>query len=104
ARREAEMPPFSRLAAIIVEGTKEDAVIKTAKTLAASINHQLSTINLLGPAPAPLYRLRDKYRYRLLIKADRKINVPELIKGLLGSIKTPSSVRVKVDIDPVSFL
>ncbi|MFO0389296.1 MAG: primosomal protein N', partial [Alphaproteobacteria bacterium] len=46
ARREAEMPPFSRLAAIIVEGTKEDAVIKTAKTLAASINHQLSTINL----------------------------------------------------------
>lgn len=104
ARREAEMPPFSRLAAIIVEGTKEDAVIKTAKTLAASINHQLSTINLLGPAPAPLYLLRGKYRYRLLIKTDRKINVPELIKGLLESTKTPSSVRVKVDIDPVSFL
>ncbi len=104
ARREAEMPPFTRLAALIVEGKKEDLVIKTAKQLAASINHQLSTIHLLGPAPAPLYRLRDKYRYRLLLKAERKTNLPELMKNLVESVKSPSSVRVKIDIDPVSFL
>jgi primosomal protein N' (replication factor Y) len=104
ARREAHMPPFSRLAAIIVEGKKEDMVIRTAKLLASTVHHSPSTIHLLGPAPAPLYRLRDKFRYRLLIKADRKINVPELMKNLVESVKAPSSVRVKIDIDPVSFL
>ncbi len=104
ARREAEMPPFTRLAAIIVEGTKEDAVVRTAKQLASVIHSMASDIHLLGPAPAPLYRLRDRYRYRLLLKAGRKTNLPDTLKGLLYSMKMPSSVRLKADIDPVNFL
>ncbi|MDX2113872.1 MAG: primosomal protein N' [Alphaproteobacteria bacterium] len=107
ARESAKMPPFARLAAVIVEGSKEDAVIKTAKQLAASfpvIRHPSSVIRLLGPAPAPLYRLRGLYRWRLLVRADRKVNLPELMSGWLESVKPPSSVRIKIDIDPVGFL
>ena len=103
ARENANMPPFSRLAAIIVEGEKEDEVVKTANDLAA-IHHSPSTIHLYGPAPAPLFMLRGKFRYRLLVKAERKINLPVVMKNWVESIKTPKTVRVKIDIDPQSFM
>jgi primosomal protein N' (replication factor Y) len=104
ARKNADMPPFSRLAAIIVEGEKEDAVIKTANSLASVIRHPTSTIRLYGPAPAPLFMLRGKFRYRLLIKADKSVNLPDMLKNWADSVKPPSSVRIKLDIDPQSFL
>ncbi len=104
ARKNANMPPFSRLAAVIVEGEKEDAVIKTANHLASVIRHPSSAIHLYGPAPAPLALLRGKFRYRLLVKADRNINLPDMMRGWVDSIKAPSSVRIKLDIDPQSFL
>jgi len=105
ARKNAGMPPFTRLASIIVEGHKEEQVIKIAKTLATAFpHHPSSTIQLWGPAPAPLYMLRGKFRYRLLVKADRAINLPDLMRGWVETVSYPSSVRVKTDIDPQSFV
>lgn len=104
ARKNANMPPFSRLAAVIVEGEKEEAVIKTANHLASVIRHPSSAIHMYGPAPAPLALLRGKYRYRLLVKAERNINLPDLMRGWVEAVKAPSSVRIKLDIDPQSFL
>jgi primosomal protein N' (replication factor Y) len=103
ARKNANMPPFSRLAAIIVEGTREEEVIKAAHLLASSHSPK-NAPRLLGPAPAPLYRLSNRYRMRLLFKADRAINLPDYIRDWLSTVKIPSSIRVRVDIDPVSFL
>ena len=104
ARENANMPPFSRLAAIIVEGEKEEDVIKTANTLASSLKPQAPSLHLYGPAPAPLFMLRAKFRYRLLVKAERNINLPDLMKKLVDGVKTPSSTRIKIDIDPQSFM
>jgi len=103
ARKNAKMPPFTRLAAIIVEGIKEEQVIATARQLASVIRHP-SSVHLLGPAPAPLYRLSNRYRMRLLFKADRTVNLPDYIRSWLASVSIPSAIRVRVDIDPVSFL
>ena len=103
ARQNAKMPPFARLAAIIVEGEKEEAVMKTAKALASSFP-QAPQVHLYGPAPAPLFLLRGKFRYRLLIKAERQINLPDFMKQWVDAQDYPSSVRVKTDIDPQSFL
>lgn len=104
ARQNAEMPPFSRLAAVIVEGEKEDAVIKTANQLASSLTTHPSSLNLYGPAPAPLFMRRGKFRYRLMVKAQRNVNLPDIMRGWVDSIKAPSNVRIKLDIDPQSFL
>ena len=104
ARKNANMPPFSRLAAVIVEGEKEDAVIKTANHLASTLNTQHSKLTLYGPAPAPLALLRGKFRYRLLVKADRNINLPDMMRNWVEGVKAPSSVRIKLDNDPQSFL
>lgn len=104
ARQDAHMPPFARLAAVIIEGKKEDAVINMAKALAASLRTSPDSVDLFGPAPAPMFRLRDKYRYRLLVRSPRNINLPDYMQKCVASVPCPSSVRTKIDIDPVSFM
>ena len=103
ARQNAHMPPFARLAAIIVEGEKEDSVTKTARALAASFPRD-PKLQLYGPAPAPLFMLRGKFRYRLLVKAERSINLPDVVKNWVQTQEPPRSVRLKLDMDPQSFL
>ncbi|MCB1839230.1 MAG: primosomal protein N', partial [Alphaproteobacteria bacterium] len=107
-REEAHMPPFSRLAGIIIAGREEGQVIDLAKALGKTapqgMNEKGQKIQTLGPAPAPLARLRGKYRYRLLVRADRALNIQKTIAEWVGGHKVPSNIRVYVDIDPQSFL
>jgi primosomal protein N' (replication factor Y) len=103
ARERAEMPPLGRLAAIIVDGAKEDQVSQVARQLAAAAASE-QKLHVLGPAPAPLYMLRGKFRQRLLVKAGKSINLPDYMRSWVGSVACPSSVRVRIDIDPHSFL
>jgi len=106
ARRKAQMPPFTRLAALIVEGEKEEHVMAAAKNLASSfpMPHDPRLMTLYGPAPAPLFLLRGKFRFRLLVKAQRNVNLPECVKRWVEAQSPHSSVRIKTDIDPQSFL
>ncbi len=107
-REEAHMPPFSRLAGIIVAGREEGQVIELAralgKTAPQGMNEKGQKIQTLGPAAAPLARLRGKYRYRLLVRADRALNIQKTIAEWVGGHKIPANIRVYVDIDPQSFL
>ena len=96
------MPPFGRLAAVIVSGKcKED--VETAAILLGKAAFNDSGIVTLGPAPAPVFLLRGKYRYRLLLKTAKNINLQAIVKEWLLRVKLPSSIRVEVDIDPYSF-
>jgi primosomal protein N' (replication factor Y) len=103
ARQRSHMPPLGRLAAIIVDGVKEELVLDIARQLAAHGAHN-DQLHVLGPAPAPLYRLSGKYRQRLLVKAGKNINLPDYMRKWVASVACPSSVRVRIDIDPQSFL
>lgn len=101
-RRLMKMPPFGRLAAVIVSGKcKED--VETAAILLGRAAFNDDGIVTLGPAPAPVFLLRGKYRYRLLLKTAKNINLQAIVKEWLMRVKLPSSIRVEVDIDPYSF-
>jgi len=102
-RRNADMPPFIRLASIILAGKDEGAVKNAANEIVRSAPN-LQGVRILGPAPAIIYMLRGNYRYRILVSASRNINIQKLVEKILGNCKLPSSVRVKVDIDPYSFM
>lgn len=102
-RQQAGMPPFGRLASLILSSPDPEAVTRAAKTLAASAPIS-PDIAVYGPAPAPLARLRDQYRHRLLLKTARNIPIQTLLKDWLARVKLPGSVRLRVDIDPYSFL
>jgi primosomal protein N' (replication factor Y) len=122
-RREAGMPPYGKLAALIIEGKNEREVADFARALvrsaqshdarvtrhegqgallpqASSLPHPL----VLGPAPAPLALLRGRHRWRVLIKAPRSFPVQDWLESLLARYRSPASVRVKIDVGPYSFL
>ncbi|HBR69198.1 MAG TPA: primosomal protein N' [Rhodospirillaceae bacterium] len=107
-RKAAHMPPFARLAGIIVSGREEAQVIEVAKALGRTAPQGASkdrqSIQTFGPAPAPFARLRGRYRYRLLVRADKKVDLQKTLAAWIESVKTPSTVRVQIDIDPQSFL
>ncbi|MGH7004180.1 MAG: primosomal protein N', partial [Alphaproteobacteria bacterium] len=63
-----------------------------------------SGVEMWGPAPAPLALLRGLYRFRLLVKARKDVSLQPLLRRWLAAVKQPGMVRVKVDIDPYSFL
>lgn len=97
------MPPAGRLAALIVSGRDQNQVAETANMLRRRAPEQAG-IEVLGPAPAPLAVLRGMHRYRLLLKTRRDINIQGVVRGWLNGAQWPSAVKVKVDIDPYSFL
>lgn len=102
AREAARMPPYTRLAGIIVSGRDETIVIDVSRQLGMSSPHGTG-MQTLGPADAPMYRLRGKYRRRLLVRADKTIDLQKAVAHWLRSVKIPASVKVQVDIDPQSF-
>ncbi|MEM8986359.1 MAG: primosomal protein N' [Pseudomonadota bacterium] len=96
-------PPYGRLAAVILTGEKEDQVRAAAQTLAKAAPHA-KDVEVWGPAPAPIARLRGRTRMRFLVKAARTVNLQAFLTAWRADVKTPSSVRVAVDVDPYSFL
>jgi len=103
SRRLLRMPPFGKLAALIVSGSNRDTAERTAVLLGQSAPNN-DYISTLGPAPAPIYMLRGKYRYRLLLKTSKSIKIQEVLREWLKKITLPSNVRVEIDIDPYSFM
>lgn len=101
-RKILKMPPFGKLAAIIVSGMRKEETEKIAILLGQSAFND-DKISTLGPAPAPIFVLRNKYRYRLLLKTAKDIRIQDVLGQWLKRVKMPSSVRVEVDIDPYSF-
>jgi primosomal protein N' (replication factor Y) (superfamily II helicase) len=102
-RRAAAMPPFGRLAALIVSGRDEAAVDAASRALARAA-HAIDGVRILGPAPAPLAMLRGRHRRRLLAHSGRAFALSAYVRDWLGAVSLPGSVRVQVDIDPQSFL
>jgi primosomal protein N' (replication factor Y) len=102
-RRPGHWPPFGRLAALIISATDEKLADKIARELART-GPQGPGIAVLGPAPAPIALLRGKFRRRLLLKTARDIAVQPLLRAWLAQVDIPNSVRVDIDIDPVSFM
>lgn len=103
ARQAAGMPPFGRLVAIIIASPHEERLFEAIRQLAATRPH-FDSVQIYGPAIAPIGFLKGKHRARLLIRADKSVNIQHILQDWLGTIKLPSSVRMQVDIDPYSFL
>ena len=118
-RRRGGLPPFGRLAALIVSGEDRGAAEAHARAIARA-GHGLrgqfrvapasgfaaaDEISLLGPAEAPIALLRGRHRFRLAAKAPRNVDLQGFLRALLAASPPPrGNVRVSVDVDPQSFL
>ncbi len=102
ARKRVSAPPFGRLAAIILSGTDADAVREAGRLLAKEAPPARGVI-VWGPTPAFYQLLRGRTRERLLVQADRAVDMQAYLRTWLDRVKLANSVRVAVDVDPVSF-
>ena len=101
-RERANAPPFGRLAAIILSGHHGDAVQSAGRELARQAPHARG-VKVWGPTPAFYHLLRGQTRERLLVQAERNVDVQAYLRTWLSRAKLPNSVRLAIDIDPVSF-
>lgn len=102
-RAELELPPFGRLAAMILSAPSAEAVDQFALEI-AGLAPNGDGIELFGPAPAPISVLRGRHRRRFLVKSSRSVDLSAYMTAWMGRFKVPSQLRVSVDIDPYSFL
>ena len=104
AREEAGMPPFGRLAALLITAGNRVAAESYAREVARAAP-PAAQIQVLGPAEAPLSVIRGRYRYRLLVKATREADLQAYLELWLSQVpKARGDIRLTVDIDPYSFL
>jgi primosomal protein N' (replication factor Y) len=103
ARRDAAMPPFGRLAAIVVSAESAAEAEDVARRI-SNAAPKVDDMAVFGPAPAPLAMLRGRHRQRLLVHAARALDVQDVIRDWLGALDWSPKVRVSVDVDPYSFL
>lgn len=102
ARALLNMPPFGRLAAIIISGKDQHRTYKTALLLAQKAPVIIG-VDILGPVAAPLAVLRGKYRFRLLVKAPKNFKLQNMLSHWMQQISPPTGVTIRIDIDPYSF-
>ena len=102
-REMALLPPHGRLAALILSSENAQAVEATARALAETIPNA-ERLEVYGPADAPLALVRGRRRKRLLVRADRDVDLQAFLRAWLARVKVPGSVRLTVDVDPYSFL
>ena len=103
-RRMAEMPPFGRLAGIILTGPDVTQCFGLANHMVqhAEMLHAIGA-EVYGPAPAPIARVRGNHRVRMLVKAPRDVMLQGALAAWRASVKVPNNMRISIDIDPQSF-
>ena len=102
-RLDGGLPPFGRLAALIVSGPRQPEVQEAARNLAMAAPDERA-VRVLGPAPAPLSLLRGRWRERLLVRAEPEFDLPSYLRLWLARLRLPSRIQVAVDVDPYDFL
>jgi primosomal protein N' (replication factor Y) len=103
-RQLAMLPPFGRLASLIVSARLKDVAESVARDIARRAP-AAPRIEVLGPAEAPISVIRGRYRWRLLLKAPRELDIQAYLRAWLAEIpEIKGDLRLTVDIDPYSFL
>jgi primosomal protein N' (replication factor Y) len=103
-RQSGGLPPFGRLAALVVSHREKDIAEGFAREVARRAP-QATRIEVLGPAEAPIAVVRGRHRWRLLVKAPREQDIQAYLREWLAELpELKGDLRMSVDIDPYSFL
>lgn len=102
-RERALLPPYARLAALIISASTAAEAESFAKTM-ARVMPLASDVQVLGPAQAPIALIRGRHRWRFLVKAGRDVDVQAYLRLWLAEVKPRGSVQLQVDVDPYNFL
>ncbi len=105
-RKDLGYPPFSRLGLLVYQHKDEKRSSRAAEDAAAYLKREARSfgVEVRGPAPAGIFKLRDQYRFQILLKAEKPTGIRQLIQSLDSKFETPTGVSRAVDLDPQSML
>ena len=101
-RKEKKLPPFSRLIAFIVEANNEKESFLEAQKIKKNLL-LLKDIEVMGPVTSPIFKIKNKYRTRLLLKSQSNVLVQKKISRILKNLNISKKIKLTVDVDPLNF-
>ena len=101
-RKEKKLPPFSRLIAFIVESNNEKESFLEAQKIKKNLL-LLKDIEVMGPVTSPIFKIKNKYRTRLLLRSQNNVFVQKKISRILKNLNISKKIKLTVDVDPLNF-
>jgi primosomal protein N' (replication factor Y) (superfamily II helicase) len=108
-RQSLGYPPFGRMLLLRLWGTSLDRVRAAAQEAAEALAGPMASVGVrvLGPAPAPVARVKSRYRYQILLKMPPRFPVGDVLPGLLQAVRdrvAKGGVRMEADVDPYHMM
>ncbi len=101
-RKEKNLPPFVRLIAFIISSKNEKEGFLEAQKIKKSLSF-LKEVDVMGPVTSPIFKIKNKYRTRLLLRSNSNIFIQKKIKKILRKINISKKIKLTVDVDPLNF-
>ena len=101
-RKKNKLPPFQRFVSLILTGENENKLEKEALSFKNFIETKIEG-RVLGPVNAPIFRLKRKFRVRLLIRGIKSMKVQNSIAKIIPNYKFAAGIKLSVDVDPINF-
>ena len=101
-RKEKNLPPFVRLIAFIISSKNEKDGFLEAQKIKKSLSF-LKEVDVMGPVTSPIFKIKNKYRTRLLLRSNSNIFIQKKIKKILRKINISKKIKLTVDVDPLNF-
>jgi len=101
-RKQKNLPPFVRLIAFIISSKNEREGFLEAQKIKKSLS-LLKDVDIMGPVMSPIFKIKNKYRTRLLLRSNSNIFVQKEIKKILKKINISKKIKLTVDVDPLNF-
>ena len=101
-RKKNKLPPFQRFISLILTGVDESKLENEAYKFKIFIEKKLIG-KVLGPVNAPIFRLKKKYRIRLLIRGAKTLKLQNSLAAAIPTYKFPPGIKLSVDVDPINF-
>ena len=101
-RRQNKLPPFQRFISLILTGDDEKKLEKEAYNFKNFIEKKVEG-KVLGPVSAPIFRLKRKYRIRLLIRGLKTLKLQNSLATIIPNYKFSTGIKLSVDVDPINF-
>lgn len=104
-RRELAYPPHSRLTRVIISGAEESAVAGIAQLATELLTKQMpANVTIIGPAPAPMARIRNVHRYHLMVRSKSAMAMNRILSRVMTELKRPRGITITIDVDAHSVM
>ena len=101
-RKNKKLPPFTRLISLIISANTSEDSFRAAQEIKKKLIN-LSNLEVLGPVDSPIFKIRNKYRTRLLLKSKNNTLMQKKVANILDYLNISKKIKLMVDVDPINF-